>query len=158
MTTILRTGEVHSGKSTELMNLCDGKKAYGLINPTDEKGEKQFHLISNDTSFPMNAKLDEPSIEVGKYRFSEAAFERANRELIDEWNCAEGLFIVDEVGKLELAEKGLSPAIHHILSQPNPKVDTIVWVVRDYLLEEASRVFGWESATVIYKEDVALLA
>jgi len=157
MTTILLTGKVHSGKSTELMNLCDDKKAYGLINPTDENGEKQFHLISINTSFSMNAKPDEAAIEVGKYRFSEAAFARANRELMDEWNRAEGLFIVDEVGKLELAEKGLSPAIRHILSRVNPKVDTIIWVIRDYLLEEASRVFGWESATVIYKEDLALL-
>lgn len=159
MMIVLLTGEVHSGKSNALLQLMDKKQIFGLINPVDQQGKKYFLPASTPSAFPMES--DDPAefgISVGKYRFSAGAFERANRELIDEWKGASGVFVFDEVGKLELREEGLFHAIQFILSNPNPKVKTLIFVVRDYLLESASEKFGWQNATVIYKEDVPLFA
>jgi nucleoside-triphosphatase THEP1 len=158
MTNLLLTGEVHTGKSSEFKKHFTQSNSFGLINPVDAEGHKQFHIISKNLSFPMNAQPNETAIEVGKYRFSTLAFDKANQMLIEEWDRANGKFIFDEVGKLELDEKGLFPAIQHILNHPNPNVETVIWVIRDYLLEAASAKFGWSAATVIYKEDLSLLA
>lgn len=152
---IILTGPVHTGKSTALQQWAKhrqatGKLVRGLLNP-DIEGRKKFIDAASGETFSMEAQPGEASLEVGKYRFSAAAFERARLVISRESLLPADFFVLDEIGKLELADQGLEPAVSDFLSNVDDLCPTVILVIRDFLVDDAIRKYGLQKSTVIDK-------
>lgn len=155
------TGAVHTGKTTALMEWCvsqqtRGRTVRGLLNPLRE-GRKVFHDVYHRAVFPMevDAHRGEEVITIGKYTFLKSAFERAKEIITREGQLDADVFILDEIGKLELKGEGLEPAVSRMLaSTGDMRCSKLVLVVRDYLLEEAITRYGLGGARVLGVEGV----
>ena len=154
------SGAIHTGKSTALYQLCTslifkGKQVHGLINPSID-GNKWFIDLKNGERFKMEESPRENSIRVGRYIFSEEAFMRAREIILDIPNSSD-LFIIDEIGKLELEGKGLEPAIsrftHQLFSYP---IHSIILVVRDFLLKRTIEKYALTDVEIISVQDLKI--
>jgi nucleoside-triphosphatase THEP1 len=82
----------------------------------------------------MEAEEGETSIlRIGKYVFSSRAFERASRVLDEALQQKSGWIIVDEIGPLELQEKGFYQIVKRLLTDMSENVK-LIFVVRKNLL------------------------
>jgi nucleoside-triphosphatase THEP1 len=86
-------------------------------------------------------------ISVGKYRFSQRAFQRAGKILRDALAEKTGWVVVDEIGPLELEGKGFSNEAVALLKNQG-KEQKLVFVVRESLLEKAVKYFGLEGKRI----------
>ena len=60
------------------------------------------------------------------------------------------IIIIDEIGKLELADKGFEPALYLFIEKINSITNkTIVLVIRDYLLEKCIAKYSIQHATIL---------
>ena len=156
---ILLTGPVHSGKSNSLLNWAkmkreQGARIGGLTNPSQD-GEKWFISAEFESSRKMNATDDEPAVRIGKYRFSAAAFAWARELLQPELGGRYDYFLIDEIGKLELKNIGLEPAVKGVFEFfQNNNETTIVAIVRESLLEDVIQHYGLEKFKVITKDEL----
>lgn len=150
------TGPVHTGKSTALQKwtehqLAAGKLVRGLLNPEIE-GSKVFIDAASGHTFAMEAQPGEISIDVGKYRFSATAFERARQIITREGSLPADFFTLDEIGKLELGDRGLEPAVSAFLTAMDAGLCArVILVIRDFLVDEAIRRYDLRKAVVIDK-------
>jgi nucleoside-triphosphatase THEP1 len=141
------TGEVHSGKTTFLQHwLIDKKDPRGILTPVEE-GKRIFLDIATGLRFPMEAEGNEESISVGKYQFSKSAFAKA-KEIILAARFLPGILIIDELGPLELREKGFFDVVKKLLATENDQQQLLL-VTRKSLLEEMREKFGWEEGSEI---------
>ena len=84
----------------------------------------------------MEAELNEAEIQqVGRYTFSASAFAWANEVLLKASQNPENKWlIIDEIGPLELQDKGLTPALDQIMA--NLREDqNLVLVIREKIAE-----------------------
>lgn len=137
------TGPVHSGKTSFLKRLVDelkekNLKIDGFLSGVVLKDQEQEILgydlfdIKEESCLPFIRKEGEEAWErVGSYFFIPEALNHAKALILQ---SQEGdVLVVDEVGPLEMAGKGLWPAIEKALSSP-PKV--IIFVVRERILKD----------------------
>lgn len=107
----------------------------------------QHDLIAFETTDRTEKNLT----PVGKYFFKEDTF-AISRQLISELvPVNNGLIIIDEIGKLELKEKGFEPSLSAFVEKiksdhTNCKV---ILVVRDFLLQEVIEKYGLQTAKVV---------
>ena len=159
---ILLTGPIISGKTTKLGEvLALRTDVRGFLTPDLDRG-REVHILPQGSKEPVAMQAVEPgndTLSVGRYHFYTAAFDSMKRELRSMakepalWN------VIDELGKLELRDKGLCPEIEEVIDKwKKPgKAGHLLIVVRDELLESAVAKFGLDQATVIQKDDVELL-
>lgn len=130
------TGKVHSGKTTRLMQWAAlHKNIDGIFQPVIDERRFIYHISSRLLKI-LETEDTNNIIEIGKYKFSNQAFDWANKILVD--CCSKELdwIIVDEIGPLELAGKALAPAVQKIFSA-NEKINAnILCVVREEILSE----------------------
>lgn len=154
------TGEVHCGKSRTLGRFLtdkkdEGKVVKGLLNPSIDH-EKWFVNLSSDDVFSAEkmTQADKP-IRIGRYNFSTNAFERAKSILSDIPENPCDFFVIDELGKLEMEDKGLEPNISSVIERlAETKIRNLIIVVRDFLVADAKSKFNLESASVIEQTDL----
>jgi nucleoside-triphosphatase THEP1 len=147
---IILNGEIQSGKSSALMLWCNAHNASGFITPTLE-GRKELYDIRSKQCFPYQlSETAEGAISVGKYYLDANSFRRA--EEIYEQSNQSSWFVMDEIGKLELAEKGHAKLFRHILSTWQ---NNILIVVRNSLLEEVTKHFQLSNFRVIHNKDLS---
>lgn len=154
------TGKIHCGKSRALGRFLSemkdqNKKVRGVLNPSIDQ-EKWFVNLENEDIFSAEkmAESDTP-LKVGKYTFSTDAFEKA-KDIVSE-NSDEpcDFFVIDELGKLELENKGLEPAISMFLEKlPQRQISNLIIVVRDTLVAEATKQFQIKSPAVITQTEL----
>jgi len=155
------TGPVHTGKSCALTELAQefsklDKTVRGLLNPSID-GQKWFLDFESGDRFTMEESEQKDSIKVGRFIFSAKAFERARKVIHASSQLRSELFIIDEIGKLEMKGDGLEPAISFALKAiEDSEIKNIILVVRDYLVEDAITHFGLEAAQIITKEDLKI--
>lgn len=76
-------------------------------------------------------------LQVGKYSFDKTVFEWAKICLLASAKKNPEWLIIDEIGKLELDNKGLEPAVGYILNEPSIRDKTkIILVVRTSLVNQ----------------------
>jgi nucleoside-triphosphatase THEP1 len=133
------TGEINSGKTTVLtkfFNDSAGKKIIaGWLSPK----EYDIHFIKGSkiiSKMPLARKKPfKPSVKFGHLWFNENAFKEASK--IDFGEC--DIFIIDEIGPLELEEKkgfcALLPGIYK-------KYDTTITVIRTSCLNSFTKIFS----------------
>ncbi len=152
---VILSGPVHSGNSGALMQWIDGKSVTGFITPTFNNIKLLYNIETGENSnYEMNTSGDS-SIEVGKYQLCKESFEIANtivRNAIQQPN--KRWLVVDEIGKLELKEEGHHSLILKLLAHWN---NSLLFVVRDYLLEQVIREYDLKDAEIIDQQKLKYL-
>ncbi|WP_397364670.1 nucleoside-triphosphatase [Olleya sp. R77988] len=156
------TGAIRTGKTTALIEWSKTKKDVdGLLCPDDENGKRYFLKVKSKEEFELEieSKNDielEKIIEIGSFQFLKSAFKKANEFLEQMLIVPARMFlIIDELGKLELRNKGL----HHSAEQLIPKFmnnskQHLILVVRTSLLEEIIGHYQIKAYTLITKSDL----
>jgi nucleoside-triphosphatase THEP1 len=137
---IILTGPVHSGK-TSLLKRIDGELmergilVQGFLSESvwekDQPIGYDLYNLQNKKSLPFIRKAGEEGWEkIGAYFFLPSGLAEAKR-IISSRSPSKWL-IVDEIGPLEISDKGLWPAIKHTLAVPSPR---ILYVVRTQILD-----------------------
>jgi len=151
------TGPVHTGKSTALQHWIDRQRSQGavvrgLLNPVIDR-RKWFMDAHSGNTFPMEAGEGEKVISVGRYNYSTAAFDRAQDLIGRQSLLPADIFVLDEIGKLELRGEGLEPAVSQFMQASDAAICAhVILVVRDFLVKPAIEKYGLEGAKIIEKE------
>lgn len=144
---------VHTGKTTRLAQYFEHQTdVFGFLNP-DIQGIR--HLLNLHTKELMRLDLPEdtdlPFIEVGKYRLSAPALEAARNILTQMNSVSKSYFVIDEIGKIEMENRGMEPELSACIIQFKQRIDdaTLIVVIRDYLLDVAIKKYALEGAEVV---------
>ena len=145
------SGPIRSGKTTRLRRFCDGRSdVAGVLTPDDGQGRSMILLGSGtEIPFEVTGPTTEPAVEVGRFTFFQAAFDRGIRHLREAVQAQVPVVILDEVGKLELRGLGFGPVVQELIDacQSGAYRGTLVLVVREELLTQVPDHFGiraWE--------------
>jgi nucleoside-triphosphatase len=134
---LVLTGEVHSGKTSKLLDWSRNRNdVYGILTPVIE-GSRFFWNVQSGEQFEMEAADENEVLVVGRYRFSKNGFEKAVKILDDTINKS-GWLIVDEIGPLELRGEGFSEIVKKIVHERTGKT---LFVVRKALVDDVVRFF-----------------
>jgi molybdopterin-guanine dinucleotide biosynthesis protein A/nucleoside-triphosphatase THEP1 len=153
---IIISQPIRSGKTTALMNRINVVKGIeGILSP-DVNGLRKLVMIGNRSLIEFETIHERDSISIGRFHFSNKAFEMANDYLINIQPQSHSEIIIDEIGKLELNEVGFYRAlVHHLAivrqAQTNHR---LILVVRDNLLQEVMMKFRIEDPQVICIADL----
>lgn len=153
---IILSQPVQSGKTTALMKRmhavdnCDG-----VLTP-DVAGLRKLLLIKQRTLIDFENTIAEDAVSIGRFHFSNDAFQKAHDYLLSIEPRKDSEIIIDEIGKLELEGKGFHKALlHHLdLVRDSSSSHRLILVVRDSLLEEVKMKFNMQDAYVISTEDL----
>lgn len=149
MSIIIYSAPVHSGKTTALINWCRDKKNIAGILMPDINGTRKFLNIETKEVFDAECKQPDQGVEelvsIGSYHFYESAFAKANNIILSISPSVKHI-IIDEIGKLELQQKGLYEGATHLLSRSPQK---LILVVRDSLVEAVASAFNLTSYSLI---------
>ena len=147
------TGPVHSRKTTLVKKLsCELKKQKVRIDGfLSEVVLKDYKVIGYDLfnlkeekSIPFIRRTGEEEWEkIGSYFFVPQSLAEANRIILGGRNV--DIFFVDEIGPLELAGKGLWPALKQVIFKPLTKY---LLVVRINILEDFLEVLNQSNIIV----------
>ncbi len=151
------TGAVQSGKTSLLQKFCaEIKNVDGFICPDEETHDldELRILIDLDSNtkylFQKNENIKPTDIRIGQFIFDAETFIIAQQKLLHLHKSKQDYLIIDEVGKLELMESGLEPALsifmQNIMSTENKK---IIIVVRASLLQAITEKYKLQEAKVL---------
>ena len=93
------------------------------------------------------------SISIGKFSFRSDIFAKAKRMISQASDISSSFFIIDEIGKLELRGQGLEPELKIMLHERTSNINTLIVVVRDYLLDDVIKRYNLSDAVVIHIEN-----
>jgi nucleoside-triphosphatase THEP1 len=145
------TGPKGHGKSSLLRKQYAGREgADGILTLRRDMDQRDFQLLSSGQTWPMEGEegYSGPWLKVGRFCFSEEAFRRAEKFLLEAASAEKNhTLIIDEIGPLELGGEGFFRVLRILLDQVNG-LDLIL-VVRSELLKEVQQFFGLESAQVL---------
>jgi len=138
------TGPIDSGKTTFAeANIRKRNSVEGVICPK-RNGVRFLRLIGDNKFYNLdavvntNAAHDDNKIRVGRYTFDRGVFLLAKAHLSNLIYKEFDILVIDEIGKLELADDGYEPELSTLFSYLvlEPKVYEVVIIVRDYLLQD----------------------
>lgn len=138
------SGPVKSGKTTELISwVARLKSAEGILQPVIN-GRRWIRNVNTGETKLLEAFSSSPSdkvVQIGDYSFFKDTLDWA-REVVDKGfkNNPEWL-IIDEVGKLEMQDKGIEPVISKIINSKKRTLTKVLIVVRDSLLNEFQKKY-----------------
>ena len=131
--------EIHVGKTSAIIQWKKGKSnVFGIISPK-ENGNRNFEDAHSGETWPMKAsETDMRILEVGQYRFSQSAFDRAFESLHIGFNFkGKRTVVFDEIGPLELRGSGFQKLLLDALSLNQIDADlNLLLVVRKPLLSQ----------------------
>ena len=133
---------IQTGKTTSLMHFVNKQQGCtGILSPVIN-GKRHFYSISTGEYKLMEASEGEnEQLEIGKYKFSQAAFDWAIQHCQQDLVAPQELFILDEIGPLELRGEGLSDLLLQLLAKQYV-VTNLLLVVRSSMLESFVAHFG----------------
>lgn len=155
MSIYLFSRPIHSGKTTALLHWCRNRSGIAGIAMPDIDGSRKILDLTSRTVFPVQCSEPgqslEPLINIGKYHFYASAFEKANSILLEALEQEYDWLVIDEVGKLELEQKGFYPAVQKAVEQHlnNDQQANLLLTVRESLTQEVIRYFGIHHCTVV---------
>jgi nucleoside-triphosphatase THEP1 len=136
MRIILMSGPVRSGKTTALMEYIRTHPGWGGFLSPDTEAHRILYRIRNGEAIPFETKETEngpTSVSIGKFHFLQDSFRQAGSWITEEAEDPglKGL-ILDEIGKLELLNRGFHEYFSNLLKMQPDKI--LVVVVRDTLV------------------------
>ena len=144
------SGPIRTGKTSGLMERLSGKPGVGgFLTPDGPERRMWYNLASGEMQpFEMPGEDTAASVNIGRFRFYEAAFRQMKTLLAED----PALLVVDEVGRLEVHENaGLEPELSAVIKdyKSGCRTGRLLLVVRDTLLEAAILKYGLEEAAVL---------
>jgi len=150
---------IRTGKTTALFNWCAHKENVdGLLCPDDDKGMRYFFKIKSKEKFQLEVEsASEYTIRIGPFVFLKSAFSKAVDFLITFVSEEEKQYvIIDELGKLELKNKGLHAAAKRLIPKfMMHKKRHLILVVRTSLLNDIIKHYDINEYTLITREYLA---
>lgn len=148
---LIITGDRQEGKTTFvkwLIKALHKKNPQGFYTEVEKIGEERFgyYLVpinQGKRRLLCSIKPETGSIKYGKFYFDKTTFEMGS-EIIQGFDSTKsGLFVVDEIGPLELSGEGWASALEDLIK----KTETpMIWTVRRSLAEKVAR--RWNVGTV----------
>ena len=163
---IILTGPVNSGKTTGLAEWSKERNdIYGFLCPYTKGKRVLLDIQSNQISpleiSDLSIQSDtHPCIQVGRFHFLIEAFNKMRNILTEHSKYAYKWMIIDEIGKLELKEEGLEPALSvyfTTLESSTPVSQRSVLIVRDFLLDEIINKYRLENYFIVNKQFFTLI-
>jgi len=162
MGVLVLSGGRGDGKTTFLARLADhlaakGRSIGGITSPAVYAGDRRIGYDVVDLRvgqrWPLSrlSELLDSEIEVGAFRFHDAAIQAGNDAMIGALHDGLDFIAVDEVGPLEFRGGGWTPALTCALAECRPN-QTLVVAVRPALVDELAARFPspqWARATRI---------
>ncbi len=144
------SGPVHSGKTTRLMKWAVSHSGIdGIFQPVVDGKRFLYHLGSR-TLKPLETESENDYISIGKYKFSIESFKWSQALLEESLRKELDWLIIDEIGPLELAGKGIEPAFSKILSAAESVPFNILCVVREEMLDKFVKHYYLENKFKIF--------
>jgi len=141
------TGDRDDGKTRNLLSTIDELKSRdlsvaGIYSPKIIENNVIIGYdivdIMNNERIPFLRKNEDPDVEkIGSYSILPEGLEKGRQALGNAMNADVQLIIIDEVGRLEMRDKGWGPAINDILKKPDQKV--LMTVRREFVEEVISK-------------------
>jgi nucleoside-triphosphatase THEP1 len=144
------TAPVQSGKTTSLLQWCNGhSEVYGILTPV-MGGKRVFMNVHTGEQFRMEAINEEESLSIGRFVFGKKNFDKASQVIRDTIHKP-GWLIIDEIGPLELRDEGFAGVLKQVLEA---RTENILLVIRESLADKIKKHFRIESITVITRIDL----
>lgn len=134
------TGPVHSGKTTLLQRLTSELKQQdiavdGFLSLAAENGDEfigyDLYDLAEEISAPFIRKTGEKNWQrIGDYYFIPETLDTAQNIILRSGKA--DIKVIDEVGPLELGERGLWLALAKIMNDPKPD---FIFVIRNAILD-----------------------
>lgn len=154
---IILSGPVQSGKSTALKKWLQNKAAKGILCH-DENAVRYITNLATSETRKLTAEDDEPSFQIGKWSFSREGFSFGRKALESIIVQNYDLIIVDEIGKLELAEDGFHQEFSQLIAQMKDAPFALcIVVIRSELLEQLQTKYSLFDCLVVTNETIDLL-
>lgn len=155
-TVFIVTGEVSEGKTTFLAELAYGLKNQGIpvggfYSPRTMAGNKTTGYdivdLSDGKSFEfMRVAIQGEKPDIGKFRIGKEALQKGQEALTPEKITSKKVALIDEVGRLELEDKGWSNSLCNLLTLPGI---LIVIAVRKDFLKPVIEKFELDDARIL---------
>lgn len=139
---------INSGKTTDLLAWCKQKKNVSGILMPDIDGRRKILDISTMGFFDIECLgphcANEPIISIGRFNFFISAFEKANTIIFNALNAKSSWILIDEVGKLELEEKGFYKSVKYAVELFNHinHPGNLILTVRESLINDVMLFFN----------------
>lgn len=147
---IVVTGNIGVGKSTvcrKVIDICRGTgyTCGGVLTFKDAAGDIVLEDVASGTRMTLaSCRPEFTGLQVGKYYFSPDGIASGNKIL--EEQSGSPVFVIDEIGPLELELKGFTGAVNLINKK---KTGCCITVIRQSLLSSFLMLF--EEAPVIFE-------
>lgn len=149
---IILTGPIKSGKTTLLMDIFGSRDDCGGFLTPDISGKRFFYRIDEKEYFPFEIERDKEkkALNIGTYTFDMQIFDLGCSMLNNAWEMNYKCFVIDEIGKLEIANQGFAKGLNTMYSNMKSKNKMIVIsVIRDYLLKEIITKYGMVNSIIL---------
>lgn len=149
----LFTAPIRTGKTTQLMAWAKDRQDVGGFFSPDAGGHRVIcrpQSIENHEPFEVKIPDGIDVQTIGKFHFLESAFAKAKKWTIEDLENPEiKWIIIDELGKLELKERGFHELMKTI--KANSHKNYLI-IVRKSLLEEITSFYRLTHALIITPE------
>lgn len=142
-TVMIVTGEVRQGKTTFLQTLLrplarqkisvGGFLALGVHENDERVGFDLLDIATGQTTQLCTIRPLPGALQTGRFYFFEAGMEKGRALLTLEVNRLHDLIFIDELGPMELNDKGWSSSVENLIRHTSTPQ---VWVVRRPLVEK----------------------
>jgi nucleoside-triphosphatase THEP1 len=138
------SGKVRSGKSTGLLRWSDNQSNAGGIIQLVEGNKRVLCDVAGKEKRLLECQDGSPDdiVRVGFYSFKKSTFDWAKNVLRSAVEEKKSPIIIDEIGKLELKDGGLEPAVTEVLERSKESNYTVILVIRDFLLKDVLDKYG----------------
>lgn len=160
---ILFTGAIQSGKTTFLHTFYENNAKIGGFLTPDKDGKRCFIDLNSKITYPFEVSSDDADsdsiMKIGRFHFLNSTFEYGKKILYATKIDQSKLVIIDEVGPLELEDKGFGPAVLECINMAKMSnySKKVLLVVRTNLIEKVKSKYKIREHTLLEKENWHLL-
>ncbi|KIA88045.1 NTP transferase domain-containing protein [Kaistella jeonii] len=142
--------KIGSGKTTLLKNWFENNESIsGFLSPKVD-GKRYFENL--ETGEKLLLEVEHSSLQIGKYSFDPEVFSWAESELLKQLNFEKDWLIIDEIGPLEIRKNiGFHDLILKIVADQSSIETKIVFVVRDFMVEEFIEKYNFQNPKILAK-------
>lgn len=139
MSIIIFSNSIHTGKTQTLLSWCTVQtNVAGILMPILNNKRWFFNIDSKEYFLAEDDSLNSAlKWQIGRYSFSQTAFAKANAIIKEAINQNKEYVVIDELGFLELEQKGFFEAWEFALQEIDNHnfTNKLVLVVRSNLLQ-----------------------
>lgn len=139
---------IQTGKTTSLLQYVQThSNCSGILTPVINN-QRFFYSIASGESRLMEAEPTEQNcLHIGRYSFSKAAFDWAIAQCENVLKSRQELFIIDEIGPLELRNEGFYNLLMQVLANQYA-IEKLLLVVRSSAVELVFQHFKIDPSNV----------